>query len=94
MHGWTQGTCSHVAALLFIAEANSPFKQQTSSPSLLCVWFQCGDLFIRVGEMDFIIPGMKRKLAARQRNSLNDDDDDIDTNTKRDLQKTFKTNRK
>ena len=82
-------TCSHVVALLFTAEANSPFKQQTSSPSLLCVWFQYGDLFIRVGEMDFIIPGMKRKLAARQRNSLNDDDD-IDTSTKRELQKILK----
>ena len=79
-------TCLHIAALLFTAEANSQFKQQTSSPSLLCVWFQCDDLFIRVGEMDFITTGMKRNIAARQGNTMNDDDD-IDTNTKRELQK-------
>ena len=39
--------------------------------------------------MDFITPGIKRKFATRQRNSLNDDDD-IDTNTKRELQKFSK----
>ena len=39
--------------------------------------------------MDFIAPGMKRKLAARQRNSLNNDDD-FDTSTKRELQKILK----
>ena len=46
-------TCSHVAALLFTAEANFQFKQQTSSTSLPCAWlppFQCGDPYIRVGE--------------------------------------------
>ena len=79
-------TCSHIAALLFTAEANSQFKQQTSSPSLLCVWFQCDDLYIRVGEMDFITTGIKIKLAAWQGSIMNDDDD-IDTNTKRELQK-------
>ena len=41
------------AALLFTAEANFQFKQQTSSTSLPCAWlppFQCGDPYIRVGE--------------------------------------------
>ena len=61
--------CSHVAAVLFTAEANYQFKQRTSSTSLPCTWlplsFQCDAPYIEVGEMDFKTPGMKRKLAAR-----------------------------
>jgi len=71
-------TCSHVASVLFTAEANSQFKQQTSSTSLPCARlppsFQYVP-YIEVGEMDFKTPGMKRKLAARQRNSALDYDD-------------------
>ena len=61
-------TCSGVAALLFTAEANSQFKQQTSSTSLPCAWlppsFQ-GVPYVEIGKIDFKIPVMKRKLAAR-----------------------------
>jgi len=81
-------TCSHVAAVLFTAEANSQFKQQTSSTSLPCTWllpsFQCVP-HTEVGKLDFKTPGMKRKLAARQRNSTLDDDDNGTTNAKREL---------
>ena len=50
--------CSHVAALLFIAEAKSHFKQQaTFTPSilLLCAWlppsFQCAP-YVEVVKID------------------------------------------
>ena len=53
MHG---GICSHVVALLFTAEANSLFKEQTSLTSFLCVWlppsFQCVP-YVEVSKMDF-----------------------------------------
>ena len=84
-------TCSHVAALLFTAEANSQFKQQTSSTSLPCAWlppcFQCVP-YVEIGKIDFKTPVMKRKLAARQRISGSDDDDDDGgtTSAKRELQ--------
>ena len=85
-------TCSHVAAVLFTAEANYQFKQQTSSTSLPCAWlppsFQCDVPYIVVGEIDFKTPGLKRKFAARQRDD--DDDDNGGTSTKRELQKISK----
>lgn len=82
-------TCSHVAALLFTAEANSQFKQQTSSTSVPCTWlppsFQRVP-YVEVSEIDFKTPVMKRKLAAQQRISGLDDDDDATTSAKRELQ--------
>ena len=58
--------CSHVAAVLFTAEANTQSKQQFSSTSLPCSWLPTSFQFVnfsKVAEIDFKTPSMKRKLS-------------------------------
>lgn len=60
--------CSHVAAVLFAAEANSITKRQFSSTSLPCSWlpptFQSVE-FAEVHNIDFTTPKHKRKLSVQ-----------------------------
>ena len=54
--------CSHVAAVLFAAEANTQTKQQFSSASLPCSWLPTSFQFVnfsKVAEMDFKTSTMK-----------------------------------
>ena len=75
--------CSHVAALLFTAEANTQVKNRTSSTSLPCAWlppsFQTVP-FAQVADIDFTTPRSKRKATARELNedNVNTDEDDND----------------
>ena len=59
--------CSHVAAVLFAAEANSITKRQFSSTSLPCSWllptFRSVQ-FAEVHNIDFTIPQHKRKSSS------------------------------
>ena len=75
--------CSHVAAVLFTAEANTQVKNHTSSTSLPCAWllpsFQTVP-FVEVADMDFTTPQCKRKASFHEMNEDNvstDEDDDV-----------------
>ena len=60
--------CSHVAAVLFTAEANTQTKRQFSSTSLPCSWLPTSFQFVnfsKVAEIDFKTPSMKRKLKVQ-----------------------------
>ena len=57
--------CSHVAAVLFAAEANSVTKLQFSSTSLPCSWLPSTFQSVKFSEIngiDFSTPQLKRKL--------------------------------
>jgi len=57
---------THIAALLFTAEANSPIKAQFSCTSLPCSWlpstFQKVP-YAEISQIDFTTPKLKRKLS-------------------------------
>ena len=58
--------CSHVAAVLFAAEANSVTKLQFSSTSLPCSWLPSTFQSVKFSEIngiDFSTPQLKRKLS-------------------------------
>ena len=60
--------CSHVAAVLFVAEANTQTKQQFSSTSLPCSWLPTSFQFVsfsRVAEIDLKTPNTERKLSLQ-----------------------------
>lgn len=58
--------CSHIAAVLFVAEANTQVKQQQSCTTLPCSWlppsFRTVD-YLPVSEIDFRTPKQKRRLG-------------------------------
>ena len=59
--------CSHVAAVLFAAEANSITKRQFTSTSLPCSWLPPTFRTVKFGEIrsiDFSTPQHKRKLSS------------------------------
>ena len=61
--------CSHVAALLFTADANTKIKAGFSTTSLPCSWLPKSFQFvpyIEVKYMDFKTPNLKRKLESHQ----------------------------
>ena len=56
--------CSHIAAILFAAEANTIVKQQVSCTSLPCTWLPPAFRivpFLPSAEIDFRTPKQKRK---------------------------------
>ena len=60
--------CSHVAALLFAAEANTQLKSQHSSTSLPCSWLPPSFRsvpFAEESDIDFTSPSLKRKLSLQ-----------------------------
>ena len=60
--------CSHVAVLLFAAEANTQLKSQHSSTSLPCSWLPPSFRsvpFAEVSDIDFTSPSLKRKLSLQ-----------------------------
>ena len=58
--------CSHIAAVLFAAEANTQVKQQQSCTSLPCAWlppsFRSVE-YLSVSDIDFRTPKQKRKSS-------------------------------
>ena len=83
LYGRARDVCSHVAAVLFTAEANTQVKNRTSSTSLPCAWlppsFQTVP-FVEVADMDFTTPRCKRKASFHEMNEDNvstDEDDDV-----------------
>ena len=78
--------CSHVAAVLFTAEANTQIKNRTSSTSLPCSWlppsFQTVPC-VQVSDMDFTTPRCRRKATFHEMNDddVNTDEDDNDVST-------------
>ena len=78
--------CSHVAAVLFTAEANTQIKNRTSSTSLPCSWlppsFQTVPC-VQVSDMDFTTPRCRRKATFYEMNDndVNTDEDDNDVST-------------
>lgn len=60
--------CSHIAALLFSAEANTQAKQQFSSTSLPCSWippsYRSVD-FSEISRIDFTTPKQKRQQSEQ-----------------------------
>jgi len=62
--------CSHVAAVLFTADANTKIKAGFSTTSLPCSWLPKSFQFVpyvEVKDMDFRTPSLKRKLESRQK---------------------------
>jgi len=54
--------CSHIAAVLFTAEANAQTKHQLSSTSLPCSWLPASYQFVsfsKVANIDFTTPSQK-----------------------------------
>ena len=61
--------CSHVAAVLFTAEANTQTKRQFSCTSLPCSWLPTSFQFVnfsKVAEIDFKTPSMKKSCVYKQ----------------------------
>ena len=61
--------CSHIAAVLFTAEANTQTKHQLSSTSLPCSWLPASYQFVsfsKVANIDFTTPSQKRKTLQRK----------------------------
>jgi len=62
----TGEVCSHIAAILFAADANTQVKQQQSCTSLPCSWlppsFRTVE-YLPVSEIDFTTPKQKRKIG-------------------------------
>ena len=58
--------CSHIASVLFAAEANTQVKQQQSCISIPCAWlppsFKCVE-YLSVSDIDFRTPKQKRKSS-------------------------------
>ena len=62
--------CSHVAAVLFTADANTKIKAGFSATSLPCSWLLKSFQFVpyvEVKDMDFRTLSVKRKLESRQK---------------------------
>ena len=58
--------CSHIAALLFTAEANTQVKSQLSCTSLPCLWLPPSLQkipYVEILQIDFTTPKQKRKLS-------------------------------
>ena len=58
--------CTHIAALLFAAEANTQVKSQFSCTSLPCSWLPPSFrkvLYAEISQIDFTKPTQKRKLS-------------------------------
>ena len=64
--------CSHIAALLFAAEANTQLKSQHASTSLPCSWLPPSFRsvpFAEVSSIDFSTPSQKQKLSLESASS-------------------------